>query len=155
MNRGARYLRGAIMRKHWVNNKSSEDARAGFTLMEGVVASFILTASAGALYSAILFMMTTVSFSANHMEAQTLAFDQALAVCHMDYDVLENYGVVTVAVPTNSAIFHLGGTLRTAVLPVSNRCTIITRVDWTQKTMGGTVNASETYSVMRYETSRQ
>lgn len=128
---------------------------AGFTIMEGVISALLLGATVAFLYNTIISMQTTIYMSGNHIEAQTIAVDEAIKTLHMPYDDLTHRaGVTTNAVAADSRLFGLGGTIRTAVTSYSNRCDIIVRVDWRQRAAGTDHALFETYEVTRYNTSR-
>jgi len=134
--------------------KRNETAR-GFTLVEAIIASLIVTITVGMLYAAIMSMQSAIVLSADSMEAQTLAFDEALVLFHMPYeDLLDQPATATRTVPPTCGLFPQGGTIRTSVLQGSNVCDIIVRVDWTHRALGGSVSAFESYSVQRYNTLR-
>ena len=136
-------------------HKDRAGSKGGFTLTEVLIASAILAGALGAVYSGIITMQISISSATNHIEAQSIAFDEIWSTLNMPWSQLENYtSPNTRPVSTNSGIYNFGGTIRTSVLPTSNRCDIIVRVDWLQKSPGGQVAAFETYSVARYDTAR-
>jgi prepilin-type N-terminal cleavage/methylation domain-containing protein len=129
--------------------------KSGYTLVEALIAIAILAGALGGIYTSIVTLKLMTNAAHNHIEAQGIAFDEAWEVFNMPYHDLVNYSSPnTRAVESNSCLYSLGGTLRTAVLSVSNRCNIIVRVDWNQRTAGGEIASSESYSISRYETKR-
>jgi len=124
-----------------------------FTLMEVLMASFVLAILSAGIFGSFLVARHLIKSSRLHQEAQMLAFDKAWQVYHQNYNQLVNYGIVTQAVPNNSILFSSGGTIRSAVLNQGNFCTVMVRVDWNYTTISGTQEIpNETVTIRRYRT---
>lgn len=129
--------------------------KKGFTLAESLIASALTAISVMALYGSMIMSQMIVASARHHNEAQCLAMDRLWTVFNWDYEVLKNTATATAAVSTNSVLFPLGGTMRTAVLVFTNHCQVQVRVDWNQRTYGGGTNTPyELYWADRYQNRR-
>jgi len=124
---------------------------SGFTLAETMIASGISIVLFFVLFSGISFTRQLTANSRYHNEAESLAMDQALMMFNMSYtNLILQPSMTTTAVPTNSTLYPLGGTMRTGVLVYSNYCQVQVRVDWIFFKWGVTNNPSESLWINRF-----
>lgn len=135
---------------------TDQRAVAGFTLVEVMVAMVVVAFIVSAVYIAMIQANSMLKTARYRAEAGQLAFDETWAIFNLNYEILQNLPAVTTrAVPTNSLLYPIGGTIRTGVVPVSNVCEIIVRVDWQQPVFGMAPAAlNETYSITRVRSTR-
>ena len=121
-------------------------------LMASVIGAMLLLGVMGAMIGSFHLMKT----ARYQEEASALAADQLWIVFNTPYDDLLTYASpTTVAVPTTSDLFAMGGTIRTSVQVNSNNCDITVRVDWNQRRRGSGVTARfVTQQVQRYRNER-
>jgi hypothetical protein len=125
------------------------------TLAETMVAAIISSVLFLGLFTGINFVRQLVLNARYHNEAEALAMDQTLMMFNLPYTNLTSYtAVITNTVPSDSMLYPLGGTIRTAVLTYSNFCQIQVRVDWKFIKWGSTNSPSERLWVNRYQTLR-
>ena len=122
---------------------------SGFTLVELLVASAVLVLTASGVYAAVNLQTWMLISSRYHLEAQSLAVDNAWIVYRDSYSDLLTYPAVgTASVPATHLLFNRGGTLRTSVATYTDHVTITSRVDWVEK---NSRSAFESFSVDRYD----
>jgi prepilin-type N-terminal cleavage/methylation domain-containing protein len=136
--------------------------KKGFTLAEVMVSLAIIAGLLGAGAAGMVILRSSIISGSNHLEAQSLAFDQAWGLFSPPlFSTLQTLAsgtnnISTVAVPTNSCLYSAGGTMRTALAaaPDGSYCDIQVTVNWVQRAYGKSTAASETYYVRRYNTGR-
>ena len=108
-----------------------------FTLSEVVVAAMVVALATLGIFGSILAAFHLLDNARQFQEGEKLAVDALWAAFNEPYDDLvqreDNPSVR--AVPDESPLYPLGGTIRTAIIRYSDHCRILVRVDWTTRTL--------------------
>ena len=125
-----------------------------FTLMEVLMASFVLAIMSAGIFGSFLAARHLIKNARYHQEAQMIAFDEVWQLYHKEYSKLKDFdGVRTEAVSDDSLLYPAGGTIRSSVLEYSDYCDVVVRVDWNYVTISGTEKTPhEQMTIRRYKT---
>lgn len=128
------------------NNKN------GFTLVEALVASFLLAIVAGAIFSTLTWGRVIIFQNRCHQEASQIAFDELWNVFNMRWEELKSYRSNPNIRPVydGTLLADYNGTIATVVYDYGSYYIIEIQVDWDN--FGGAFSATppqETFRVMR------
>jgi len=126
-----------------------------FTMAEVIVAGAVVALASLGIFGSMIMAHYLIENAREYQEAEKLAVDKLWAVFNERYDdlVQRQDNPSTEAVPQESLLYALGGTIRTAILRYSDHCRIMVRVDWNGRTITHHAQpASVTLWVDRYNT---
>ncbi len=138
---------------------AARSRRAGFTLMEAVIAAFLVGVSAAVVFTELMISYRVLMHARGVMDAQGVAFDELWSVYHLDWET--GLRTFNAALPTNAVyrqtptpehcIYSTNGFVRTFVIWTNSYSCDITVQVWPPEYLAIGTNPAAQYWIRRYD----